>query len=96
MGRKLTMEDVNSRIVSVESTFIDSLIGYIPDPKGLKPDNHYGIFVCKCGAQCTKVVWNVLTGLTRSCGCISRGPESGFLNKTEHWKTVGAVRATTV
>lgn len=90
MGRKLTMEDVNDRISSLTSTFIDRLIGYADDPKGQKPDNHYGIFVCKCGKQCTKVVWNVLNGLTTSCGCISRGPKSGKLGKVVDWQSIGA------
>lgn len=91
MGIKLTMEDVNNRLLLVDKTSIDRLIGYADDPKGLKPSNHYGVFVCKCGTQCIKVVWNVLSGLTKSCGCLKRGPKKGMhLRNADKWKSVGA------
>jgi len=89
MGNILSVQDVNKRIANLEKTHLKTFIAYV-DHMTPKSKNRNGIFKCDCGVECVKTVWNVLSGLTRSCGCASRGPKSGVLKKAIDWRMVGA------
>lgn len=70
----MSVEEVNSRLSSVESTFLVEFLGYVTvDADRERHHNKYGLFLCSCGERATKQVWNVLSSMTRSCGCMSHG-----------------------
>lgn len=94
MFRKTLMSvaEVNSRLTAVEGTYLVEFIGYVDlnDKRG-SSTNKYGEFLCQCGGRATKQVWNVLSGGSRSCGCMRRAVfgstfPNGIPNSPRHQK----------
>jgi hypothetical protein len=67
----LPIEVVNARLASVAGTKLTEFCGYTDRVAG---HNRYGVFMCSCGNKKVGPVWNALSGLLRSCGCMKRGP----------------------
>lgn len=70
-AHKLTTEIVNARLAAVADTRLVEALEILP-PIG-RSNNKRARFRCACGAECVKDVGNALHGLSRSCGCLSRG-----------------------
>lgn len=71
---RMSVDDVNSRLKLVCGTHLVEFLGYeTADQQRSKRNNKHGQFICACGNITVKQVWNVLSGQTRSCGCIGRG-----------------------
>lgn len=63
-------DEVNRRIRAVEGNRLTSFVDYV----GRSGNNLTALFICDCGNHHVGQVWNVLSGLMRSCGCMPRGP----------------------
>ncbi|WP_186215890.1 hypothetical protein [Burkholderia gladioli] len=73
--KRMSIDDVNSRLRSVEGTHLVKFVGFVTlDDARERAHNKHGEFLCSCGNRVIKQVWNVLSGMSRSCGCIGRGP----------------------
>ncbi|MBU9403780.1 MULTISPECIES: hypothetical protein [Burkholderia cepacia complex] len=70
---RMSADEVRSRLALVPGTKLIDFIDYVTaDPSKASLHNKYGEFVCACGARTVKQIWNVLSGMSRSCGCAKR------------------------
>lgn len=84
---RMSVAEVNSRLVTVEGTHLREFIGYVSvDHHREKFHNKHGEFLCACGNKTVKQVWNVLSGQARSCGCIGRGRASHKPIQSEQYR----------
>jgi hypothetical protein len=82
---RMSVEEINSRLMKVEGTHLREFVGYVAvDSRREKFHNKHGEFLCACGNKTVKQVWNVLSGQSRSCGCIGRGPTTHGSIASEH------------
>lgn len=86
--KKLTLDDCNKRLAMVDGTKLLSAIEFLaPSPGG---KSRKARFQCGCGNQCVKDMWNALSGMCKSCGCMGRGPGRGTANLSLSWQQSGA------
>lgn len=86
----LTVDRINEKLVLIGSTRMTRMIRFEVDQIEGKRTSKKGLFDCSCGNQAIKTISNVLNGLTRSCGCMGRGPKSGGDNMSISWQQSGA------
>ena len=86
--KKLTLDDCNKRLAMVDGTKLLYAIEFLaPSPGG---KSRKARFQCGCGNQCVKDMWNALSGMCKSCGCMGRGPGRGPVNLSIKWDEAGA------
>ena len=88
--KRQTVESVNEKLALMSSTRIVKMIRFEADQTQVTRTPKKGLFDCSCGKQTVKTISNVLHGLTRSCGCMGRGPNSGGDNMSLDWQQSGA------
>jgi len=70
---RMSGDEVSRRIRSIEGNHLTTFVDYV----GRSGNNLEGLFICECGNHHVGQVWNVLSGMMRSCGCLRRGPKKG-------------------
>lgn len=75
---RMSRDEVSRRISEVEGNRLTTFVDYV----GRSGNNLTALFICTCGNHHVAQPWNVINGLSTSCGCKPRGPNKKAFSET--------------
>ena len=86
--KRLGIADFQDRLIGVQGTRFTEILQLCDAPGPSR--NPHAKFRCSCGNECIKDLRNVMSGLSKSCGCMGRGPRIAKETRTISWQEAGA------